>query len=350
MSEEKKISVIMPVYNTERYLYRSVGSIINQTYSNIELILIDDGSTDSSGVMCDLFAHLSSKIKVIHQNNAGVSVARNIGLKHATGDYIHFCDSDDFLENNAYEIIMEQMLKENADAAYFGWSRDFVFNSISQSDDAFRGVGTQYDLGYYMLIQCGPAGNGYGNYIWNKIFRKECLINKLSGELTGFDETVSVAEDGIWLVDILENLKKGVFIPDALYHYVANSSSVMSSKEKYTEVRLASQQNHIRMLQKLKKINLSLYEVHKATCNKFFLYHLSGTGPSDDELVSGTIKNLYEVNDGQYPKQLIDIINEYNWLTKMNIENHDIFDRRTVKLILVLVKYLRKIKGRIVKK
>lgn len=109
------ISVIMPIYNVEKYLERSVNSIRNQTWTNLEIILVDDGSTDASAKMCDEFAKLDSRILVIHKPNGGSSSARNAGITIAKGDYIGFCDSDDYIEPDMYEGLLDVMLR-NSDA------------------------------------------------------------------------------------------------------------------------------------------------------------------------------------------------------------------------------------------
>ena len=101
------ISVIIPVYNTEKYLRTCLDSIVNQTHSNLQIILIDDGSTDNSGLICDEYAQKDSRIICVHQQNGGVSKARNEGLKIATGDYIHFPDSDDYLDLDTYEYLLK---------------------------------------------------------------------------------------------------------------------------------------------------------------------------------------------------------------------------------------------------
>ena len=105
------ISVIVPVYNVEDYLDRCINSIINQTYKNLEIILVDDGSTDSSGRKCDDFALKDDRIKVLHKENGGVSSARNAGLDVATGDYIGFVDSDDTIESNMYELLFNNAIE-----------------------------------------------------------------------------------------------------------------------------------------------------------------------------------------------------------------------------------------------
>ena len=122
---EKKISVIVPVYKVEEYLCRCVDSIINQTYKNLEIILVDDGSPDSCGRICDEYAEKDSRIKVIHKENGGLSSARNAGLDIATGDYIGFVDSDDFIDAEMYSMLYEMI--KNADVEISGVNgRSFV--------------------------------------------------------------------------------------------------------------------------------------------------------------------------------------------------------------------------------
>lgn len=114
-----KISIIVPVYNVEEFLEQCITSIIRQTYENIEVILVNDGSTDNSGVLCDYYADKYNNIKVIHQVNAGLSEARNIGLREASGEYIYFLDSDDYIAEKAIEILVQMALAYKADIVYF---------------------------------------------------------------------------------------------------------------------------------------------------------------------------------------------------------------------------------------
>lgn len=110
----KMVSVVIPIYNVEAYLDACVNSVINQSYQNIEIILVDDGSTDSSPQMCDSYAKKDSRIKVIHQPNAGLSMARNAGMACAIGSYIYFLDSDDYIAPNTIQILYEAIEKEKA--------------------------------------------------------------------------------------------------------------------------------------------------------------------------------------------------------------------------------------------
>ena len=109
------VSVIVPVYNGEKYLRKCIESIINQTYANIEIILINDGSTDNSGVMCDSYAHSDNRIRVIHTQNNGPAAARNIGIENSKGEFVFFVDADDFIENNALNLLVENYNQYKAD-------------------------------------------------------------------------------------------------------------------------------------------------------------------------------------------------------------------------------------------
>ena len=120
----KRISIIVPVYNAEKYLKQCVNSLLNQTYRDIEVILVDDGSTDTSPAVCDAFSEMDSRVKVIHQKNARIGAARNRGIEEATGEYLTFIDSDDYIESNAYEVCMKLIEKYNADLIQ--WDLTFV--------------------------------------------------------------------------------------------------------------------------------------------------------------------------------------------------------------------------------
>ena len=131
MKQVKMISIVIPIYNVEKHLEKCLDSVLNQTYKNIELILADDGSTDRSGEICDRYAAKDSRIKIIHKANGGVCSARNAAFKYVTGDYITFIDSDDYIDSNTYSEIMEYMNEKNADACFFGWTREYESGKTS---------------------------------------------------------------------------------------------------------------------------------------------------------------------------------------------------------------------------
>lgn len=124
------ISVIIPVYNVEKYIDECIQSVINQTYSNFECILINDGSTDNSGTICDKWAEIDRRIKVIHQTNQGVSSARNVGINYSSGEYITFIDSDDYIESDYLEHFTEMILKTNSELYLSGLSKFHINGNI----------------------------------------------------------------------------------------------------------------------------------------------------------------------------------------------------------------------------
>jgi glycosyltransferase involved in cell wall biosynthesis len=127
------VSVVIPVYNVEKYLAECVDSVLGQTYTDYEIILVDDGATDSSGAMCDAYARNDPRIRVIHQKNGGLSAARNTGLKAARGEYVYFLDSDDYIEPQTLEVLLETAEREQADVVFFD---GFVFFDQCEEDDS----------------------------------------------------------------------------------------------------------------------------------------------------------------------------------------------------------------------
>ena len=121
-----KLSVIVPVYNVEPYIKRCLDNLINQTYQNLEIILVDDGSTDRSGTICDEYAHIDSRIQVIHKKNGGIASARKSGIVHATGDYTTNVDPDDWVEREAYEYMVKKLEQYQPDMLVLGYKKEFT--------------------------------------------------------------------------------------------------------------------------------------------------------------------------------------------------------------------------------
>lgn len=209
----KTISVIVPVYNTKNELARCLKSIVNQTYSDLEIICIDDGSTDGSGQIIDEFAVQDKRIKAIHRINGGESSARNIGLKMSTGQYIAFCDCDDWLEPEMYEVLAEILEKENVDIAASSWYKDFsthsheIINELPVKEDVFG----REDLLKYLYIRDSYRGFAY---IWDKLYTREVLCDK-KGNLIMFDEELQLGGDVLYLAEVALNAKRIKYIDKA---------------------------------------------------------------------------------------------------------------------------------------
>lgn len=206
------ISLIVPVYNSEKDLRKCLDSIINQTYRNLEIILIDDGSTDGSGAICDEYAAKDSRIVCVHQPNSGVSKARNEGIKRVHGDYIHFPDSDDYLEPDTYEYLLGLMQEHQVDAVNFEYFVTYPSHETTHllSDDRYGLFDTE---GTHRIVLCGEP------FAWNKIFKKE-LVDGVT-----FREDIFRGEDSLFAHHALDRTEKVWFDKRPLYHYVQSEES-----------------------------------------------------------------------------------------------------------------------------
>lgn len=216
---EHLISVIVPIYNVEKYLGKCVDSVINQTYENLEIILVDDGSLDNCPQICDEYANLDSRIKVIHKKNGGLSDARNAGMNIATGDYISFIDSDDYISDDFIETLYTTMITENSDIAECDIVRfeDGTTPVIEKEDGEINSFSTEKGLS--LLI----AGNKFHQHVWNKLYKVEFAL-KIPFEKGKLNE------DEFWTYQIFGQVEKVTKINKSMYFYIQRSSSIMGNK------------------------------------------------------------------------------------------------------------------------
>ncbi len=212
---ENLISVIIPIFNVKPYLVRCLDSILHNTYRNLEIICVDDGSTDGSGAVCDEYARIDSRIKVIHKPNGGLSSARNAGIDIATGEYIGFIDSDDWIHERYFEKLADAL--KNHDIAL-----SICSYTITQEDNALNNVECTSETRILSVYQT-MAHHITKSYAWGKLYRTKTI-----GSFR-FDESLKI-EDAPFNADILcSNLQaKVAFIPDALYAYYQRSGSLTS--------------------------------------------------------------------------------------------------------------------------
>lgn len=214
-SETPLLSIIVPVYNVEQFLQKCIDSILAQTMTDFELILINDGSPDRCGEICDEYAVKDSRIIVIHQQNQGVSAARNAGLKIAKGEYIGFVDPDDWIEKNMYEAMIESAQKYCADVVACGikyYDSDYTFIKSDLS------VVKEYD-NEQMLLELFGMPTCFGGNCVNKIFLRESIRNLY------FPVGINIDEDWIALLDYLSYCNKMIQIPNLLYNIFERTGS-----------------------------------------------------------------------------------------------------------------------------
>ncbi len=207
---ENLISIIIPVYNGEKYLSKCIDSILSQTYQNLEIILVDDGSIDSSPKICDEYSKKDNRIKVIHKKNGGVSSARNIGIAESTGDYIGFVDSDDYIELNMYENLFKALKDNNTEISMCGYNElenNKITKSIIPNQNTISGEELLKDI-FEELFR--PV-------VWNKLF-KRCLFFNGSNQIC-FPENVTFGEDALMIVSILNATDNISIVHKALYNY-----------------------------------------------------------------------------------------------------------------------------------
>ena len=234
--EEVKVSIIVPVYKAEKSIAHCIESILNQTYHNIELLLIEDGSPDNSGAICDSYTN-DPRVKVIHNTNRGVSRTRNTGLEYATGDYITFCDSDDYYAPGHVERSIFVAQKQDSDITISGYylqqNGKFV-SSVHMSS----GPMSEEDV-----VRNFSVDNEFGGFCWNKLYKKEVLQG------IKFPEDLEILEDTYLLCSAMEKTKKIYYLAEPLYYYCDNEESATRSMD-----MLYSEHDTIKYIDSYRKI------------------------------------------------------------------------------------------------
>lgn len=230
--KNEKISVIVAIYNVEKYLTKCVESILNQTYQNLEILLVDDGSTDKSGEICDFYEKQDSRVKVIHRENRGIAFTRNEGLDTVSGDYITFVDSDDYIHPQMYEFMMKKLHDNHADVVvsdYYILPEGEIPQEQTLSVDKIEtyAIETKQAKKKYMYL------DKYGDalLVWNKIAKRElwdgirCPKNKIYE-----DETITFR--------MLHKAKKIVYLNEKLYYHLKRNEQTSITNAGFSEKRL----------------------------------------------------------------------------------------------------------------
>lgn len=202
-----KVSVIVPVYKAEKYLRKCVDSLLAQTLADIEILLIDDGSPDSSGTICDEYAASDPRVRVFHKENGGVSSARQMGSDNAQGEYVIHADPDDWVESTMLEELYNKAIEERADMVICDYYKNAGSRQIyvRQRPKALGGNGLIRELFQQLHGSC-----------WNKLVRRVCY----SENNVRFPEGISYREDLIFNIRLLKHTKRVSYLPQAFYHYV----------------------------------------------------------------------------------------------------------------------------------
>lgn len=228
-----KISIIVPIYNVEKYINKCVDSILGQTFKDFELILVDDGSPDRCGKICDEYAQKDARVKVVHKENGGLSDARNRGIEEAKGEYIGFVDSDDYIDKDMYEILYDSLIENNADISVCGvydcYSDRIAQNNIDGKMHVFSNQEALKEVLY---------GKKLTAFAVNKLYKREVFDNMRF-------PVGKIYEDSFLIPTIFANSEKIVLVSVPKYYYLHREGSITSFKfsEKFFDVIEASEIN-----------------------------------------------------------------------------------------------------------
>lgn len=262
--EEVTLSVIIPVYNAEKYLEKCVKSVLSQTYDDIEIILIDNGSEDNSGKICDCFASGDTRVITYHKNHGNISSARNKGLELAQGKWIGFVDADDWIEPDMYRCMLDKAGAENAEIVVCGFYKENglevkkMENEKPILDTVFNAEKT---LEYAFIRDSYRA---FCAYVWNKIFKAEIIKTQK------FDETIQSCEDVEFFVRAAVGTKNVSYLEKSLYHHLEREDS--SWKTYRYEKRLTVLKAYEKIIEVLED---NKYEKAILYAKRFYAYHAS---------------------------------------------------------------------------
>lgn len=254
-----KISIIVPVYNVEKYLDRCISSLINQSLRDIEIILVDDGSPDRCPQMCDNYAKIDPRLKVIHKKNEGLGKARNSGIKIAEGEYVTFVDSDDFLDLNAYEHIYNIAKEKKLDTCYFKLCRYYKNGKTEKTKDFSQEIFflEKREIFQFLLEMVGPLpsypySEKYSMSVCKAIYSLDQIKKN---EISFISEKEIASEDLIFHLDYLPFSNRVGYLPNNYYYYYVNTNSITTTYNQKKYERL-----------------IKLLELTEVKLKKYFLY------------------------------------------------------------------------------
>ena len=325
------ISVIVPIYMVERYLGLCIESIINQTYKNLEVILVDDGSPDRCPELCDLYASKDSRIKVIHKENGGLVSARKAGISIATGEYATYVDGDDYLELGYIDWLVREL--SGSDLVIAGHSRTLFSKTSYIINNITNGMYEKEELRdlYSRIMSCDEFYKpGISTYVWNKLFRKDLLLK----HQMNVPNEISIGEDAAVVYPLLLDCKKIVITDNCDYHYRQREDSMLKKTKSFAEEKqglgtlynylmdFASKQDKaFRLEEQVKDFILSI------------CFMRSGCIEVDGDLVLPFEKDFKDKNiaiysAGTFGQQLVNRINEHRYANIVSWVDDDYWEYR----------------------
>ena len=333
VAEEIKVSVIIPVYNVEKYLIKCIDSVLAQDYSEYEILLIDDGSTDKSGMICDEYANKYSNVKVFHQENKGLGGARNTGIDNATGEYIIFLDSDDYIEKFTLSTVMNKASADNADLVIYN------MRTVTTDGVTIRESELNLPYGVFNISICKEL-----------IFAPISACSKLYKKSLFTNNNIRFPEEywfeDIWIAyDIFLCAKRVVKCDDLLYNYVMRDNSIMNSDNIKRNLEIIKAFNKVRISLQQKNVWDKYYnEIEYVIINNLYI------GTSIRVLLNDTksvyLKEISEYVNNNYP---LFIKNKYLKTNKIEYMICWLIKLHRYKIVKVLTLIKRRLEGYVVK-
>lgn len=323
------ISVVVPVYNVKKYLQECVDSLIKQTYSNIEILLIDDGSTDGSSELCDQIEKQDSRIRVIHKTNGGLSDARNNGIEVARGSYISFIDSDDFVAPNYFEVLYNAITKNNADLAMCGFERfkdeDIVdgiktqssmFVNIQKNEEVLRNVLYQIEQNVYSVAA-------------------PCKLYKVSNFKTLRFPVGKLNEDMAIIIEIMEMNSKIAVVHSNLYFYRINPNSI--TQQKFNKRRMDVIEISEKIMHKVSKRFPSLENAAKSTLysRSFEMLTIAYNSTNKNEFIKEKEKLKHCIKTTRK-----DVL--FDKYTRVTVKISSLLSFFSIRFVTIILSYIRK--------
>lgn len=303
-----KISVIVPVFNAEKYLKKCIDSVISQTYTDWEMILVDDGSNDKSGDIADSYAVKDTRIRVIHQENAGPGMARNHGIDKATGDFLVFLDSDDYIEKEYFQLLSDCVKEQGAEVVFIDVIQEKPDGEIIRYEKMSRFK----EKSKKDMIGCQMTGYMPWGGVRKAVSRKLVTENHLRYSAD------TVGEEAIFSFEVLRNARVVSFIEKGLYHYVNHPGSQSKNPNGTWEITLSKMQRH------LEESGLRQEYKEQLASFAFAVMILWLLRFSKQNSISETWK-LFEVRRSQY-------VQEYGWMLRAD------YLRKELRLLIPFVR------------
>lgn len=269
----KKISIIIPVYNCEKYIKRCIDSILSQNYKDIEIIIVNDGSTDKTNEILESYKKMDNRIVVIEKENSGVSDSRNIGVMNAKGDYISFIDADDYIEPNIYMEVMKNIIKYNCDIEMFSYYEvvnDYkkkVYFPWNEVIKEFRDEEINNKLLPHMISKLKTESNSIMGAVWRAVIKSDIA------KKNKFIKDIPISEDLLYLIDCISDASTIVMINKCLYNYIRHINSA-TTKYKY-DFDETNEKVQKELIKRLNDIGMTEDIEKRLGLNRFRMYTLT---------------------------------------------------------------------------